>query len=254
MECNDECTYAEAGPCEEITSADIILLFDMTGSHATHVSTIAPTVVSRLVTPLLDDGLFVGVASYGDFPIGPYGSGGDVPFRGEIQPVDVLSRVNTAIRGLRSMSGADSPESGIEALNVLTGGPVQPSITTPLTCDDDRIAGGCWREGMPRVIVIFTDAPNHNGPDPGSLSLYSPYDDGRFAMDPADWPAVLEPLLDENYGLFVVVNSTGSGAGPALTQHRAMVADLGQPAEHVITYDDSMYGGLVTMIEDFIGL
>ena len=255
LECNDACTFVEVEACTEITSADVILLLDMTGSHVAEITRISGEIIDSLITPLLDDGLFVGIASYADFPIGGYGSGGDRPFAGVIEPTDDEEALEAAMGSLTAMSGGDQPESGIEALNILSGGAVHPLVTTPMTCSAGRIAGGCWRRGVPQIFVIFTDAPNHNGPNPGSEALYSPYNNDLFEVNPVNWRDLREVLLDGRYGLFARFKA---GSLPATSiQYRTMLRDLGQAETHAAeftTEGDPSYEDLIALIEDFAGI
>jgi hypothetical protein len=256
LECSDACELEEVAPCADVTTADVMLLVDVTGSHAEEVAALARVLVTDLVTPLLADGLFVGVATYADFPVSPYGDRGDRPFVGLLEPTDSLSTITSTIESLRGASGGDLPEAGVEALNVLTGGAVHPAIDHPMTCSTGREAGGCWRPGLPRVIAVLTDAPDHNGPSAASGGgLFSPYDTRLFTTAPAEWPGVRDALIEGGYGIFIRLSPRATDE--ARTQARTMITDLGQPESHVgaFTADGApSFDDLRALIEAYVGL
>jgi hypothetical protein len=103
-----------------------------------------------------------------------YGETTDEPFVGVSEPVADRTVIDAAFDALQTMSGGDTPESGIEALNVPADGPVHPDVTSPMVCSAGRVEGGCWHTGAVQVIVMSTDAMSHNGPDPSSAALSDP--------------------------------------------------------------------------------
>lgn len=227
--CDSSCTFTTVEPCRAATPVDVMLLLDVTGSHAMRVADARSTFVDRLVEPLIALGdVAVGVAYYADFPVSTYGSTGDRPFEGGIEPRRVAAEVEAELATSPSMYGNDSPESGIEALSILTGG-TPPSSALPLTCSSGRVSGACWRPGALRVIVVYTDAPNHNGPLVSGTGLYSPY--SGITPAPATWPDVLADMSAQGVELIALVYT---GDSNARAQHARMIADLGQPATNLI--------------------
>jgi hypothetical protein len=241
LECGPGCSYATVvEPCTDVRSVDVMLLFDITGSNGSRIGTNHPTFVDRLIRPLIALGdVAVGIAYYGDFPISPYGSTGDRPFQAGIQPTTTAASVEGELAAAPSGAGNDMPESGVEALSVLTGG-TAPATAIPLVCSPGRTAGGCWRSGADRVVIVYTDAPNHNGPDPATTGLYSPY--AGISPTPATWPAVATRLMDQNVELIVLSAGATSTAADLDDQADEMLTDLGQPAGNRIQATDGVIG------------
>ncbi len=248
MRCDDTCALVEIEACTSIPPIDIILLFDMTGSHASSVRSGRSSLTTDLVTPLLALGdVAIGVAEYADFHYSSYGMMGDIPFRGVSPPSMTLATVDSGLGRLAMMNGSDAPESGVEALATLAG--LTPHTrAVAFTCPAGTTGGGCWRPGSIRVVVAFTDAPNHNGPALGGAGLYQPY--VGISPAPHAWPAVLPAAMSERIEYFAVVVSS---AAEAIDQHGRMIMMLGQdPATHLVTRSSSDWTGpsrsLVTAI------
>ncbi|UJR81563.1 hypothetical protein [Sandaracinus amylolyticus] len=232
VQCTASCAYTPLDACRSTVPVDVMVLLDVTGSHATYVRDNVTTFGTRLVAPLLAmDDVAVGVAWYADFPIDSYGSAGDHPFEGGVQPTRTRSEVDGAFAAVPQRGGNDLPESGIEALSILAGG-TTPASAIPLVCSSGRTAGGCWRGGARRVVVIYTDASSHNGPSPTSTALHSPYTTIPTA---ATWPTVRSRLLADGTLLLVLyrTNTDADAAG----QYDEMLRDLGQPVTDRIAAD-----------------
>lgn len=222
MTCGATCAFAPAGACTAITPVDVTFLLDMTGSHARRVIDNAAALMARCIDPLLAVAdVSVGVSYYADFPGSPWGSATDVPFRGGIEPTTTRTTIEPAVSAAPRYSGGDLPESTVEALSVLSGG-APPMEALPLTCSAGRVAGGCWRGGAQRVVVVMTDALAHNGPDPASAGLLNPYGVAGRAL----WPDVQTQLTTDGTTLIVLLNST---SGTTRGQYAEMVTDLSQP-------------------------
>ncbi len=221
--CNSACTFLTEEPCTPRRPVDVMLLFDVTGSHASFVNGARSQILAELIRPLLGiTDVAVGISWYADFPVSPYGGTGDHPFEGGIEPSLSEGPIWTSLSGTPSWTGGDGPESGVEALSILSGGPL-PTSARGLACSSGRASGGCWRSGATRVIVMFTDAANHNGPgSPGTL--YSPYT--GISPAPATWPEVLTRMTADGTILLALLRSTDS---ITTTQYDRMLADLGQP-------------------------
>ncbi len=250
LECSDECALEVVEDCGPGFPQDVILLFDMTGSHATRVARTTDTIADELVAPLLGarfEDAFVGVAHYMDFPQMPYGAAGDVPFGGDLEPVGNEANVQTALAALDVGSGGDFEESAIEALDSLSGG-AHPT-TEPMTCSASRVSGGCWRNLAQRIVVLFTDAPNHNGPDPRGPGLFRPYI--SVSPNPAEWPDVSSALTTDGVELFVVL--TEAASTDTTLQYTEMLRDLGAPASRLLSGSeaelDTTLGELVDALE-----
>ncbi len=237
--CSATCGWTTTEMCRPDMPIDVMILLDVTGSHGMRVRDQRALLQSRLVTPLLGImNVAVGVSYYADFPIDPYGSTGDRPFEGGVEPSLTISPIATELGTIPTMGGNDGPESGIEALSVLTGG-TRPASATALTCSAGRTAGGCWRAGARRVIVVWTDAANHNGPDPASSGLYSPYT--TITPAPASWTmaSTLGAMRSQNVELLVLYHTGAFSSGDVRAQADEMISDLSQPAANAInaTFD-----------------
>jgi len=229
--CDDTCAY-EAGVCEETPATDVMLLFDMTGSHAMDVDS-ATGALRSLARELLGlPDTHVGVAVYADFPMNPYGRESDVPFRGLVAPTDDEETIVDALGALPRFNGNDQPESGVEALGTLAGRAAHPDAE-PFECDDSTEPGGCWRVGATRLVILFTDAPQHNGPTADGSGVFSAY----TGVDPAphEWDEVVAAMTDAGLRLVVVSERVDSSVG----QHRRMLSDLGEEMESLIVRGDS---------------
>lgn len=232
--CSAACELEEPS-CE----VDVVLLFDVTGSHSNLIQMTAPRILDQLAFPLLDTRIVhVGVAYFADYPFNPYGNGGDVPFGGQLQPSPDGDEVLRAIESLPRMGGSDLPESGIEALHQLAGG--DPHDTSrPFDCADDREGGGCYRPGARRVVVMFTDITQHGLPTADGSGPVAPY--AEFVGAP-EWDEVRERMLDEDIELFAVARRRrGSPDQNAVGQLRVAVRELGDdPDRRVIQYDEEI--------------
>lgn len=232
VSCNAGCSYTTVEACRADPPLDVMLLLDVTGSHATRVRDNRLLFTTRLIQPLIALGdVAVGVAYYADFPVGGYGSTDDRPFEAGIEPTRTSANVEAELAGSPLRAGSDVPESGIEALSILSGG-APPSSALPLICSSGRVAGGCWRPGALRVVILVTDAPQHNGPHPTGSGLYSPY--SGITPAPATWPDVASRMMADGTTLIALV----SGSGDAQNQHAVMISDLGHPASHLIPGTD----------------
>jgi hypothetical protein len=215
VECDASCGYTiEIEPCRTSVPIDVLFLVDATGSNWSEFSSERAAFVASCVDPLLAiTDVSVGLAYYGDFGSLPETFVGVV----ELGPA-TSAAISTSIAGESGFGGAD--DSTMEALHILTGGTPQPGAV-PFTCSAGRVAGGCWRPGAERVIVMHTDEVAKGGPDPASTGLYSPWPTGPT------WTTVLPRLMTDDTSMFVIYDEDDA-LGTA--QYREMIADLGQPA------------------------
>ncbi len=157
-----------------VGAADVLFVVDRTGSMSEEIDNIRQSLRSVIVPGLIRaiPDLNLGLVTYGDFPVEPYGSSGDRAFSLE-RP---MSREFTALQGalgaVRAEGGGDQPEALVEALfQVATGEGLRAGrVDRPWWIDP---AGGCRLPGngyaciRPRaspILVLVTDAPTHNGP------------------------------------------------------------------------------------------
>ncbi|MDQ3035231.1 MAG: hypothetical protein M3Y87_22685 [Myxococcota bacterium] len=225
LECGATCGFSTVvEPCSATRPVDVTLLLDTTGSNQGSLTSDLPTITSRCITPLLAlSDVLVGVSYAGEYPLSPYGSTGDRPFEGGIEPSSSSTAISAELAAWTRFSGNDAQDAAVEALSVLSGGPVAAS-SLALACSAGRVAGGCWRTGAQRVVVVHTDSPIHNGPDPASTGLLAPYT--GISPAPATWPEVRTRMMADGTVLIWIDSDSLS---PAPAQFDEMLTDLGQP-------------------------
>jgi len=162
----------------------------------------------------------VGIAYSGEYPVSPYGSTGDQPFQSGIEPGTSASAISFELSGRPRFAGGDAGEATLDAFSMLSGGPVAFSAT-PFVCTAGRVAGGCWRPGARRVVVLHTDSAIHNLPPEISYAGITP--------TPQSWPAVRTQLMST--GTVVMFIDAGSSGA----QYDTILSDLGQPASDRIS-------------------
>jgi len=133
---------------EVFKKVDIMFLVDVSGSYGDDLATFR-TQSSEIINSFALAGIDVkiGVSSFSDFPISPYGGGSDYAFRLDQPLTSDYPLVTTAINNLGLLWGSDEPESQLEGL-FQTG----------------ESATG-WREGALPIIFLATDASFHNSDD-----------------------------------------------------------------------------------------
>ncbi|MGE0790607.1 MAG: hypothetical protein AB7S26_33320 [Sandaracinaceae bacterium] len=215
----DPCVVIPAGPVPttfdvsftaRIVAADLVFLVDNTSSMGTLIREVQDTLRARLIPALaaaIPD-LQMAVAIYRDFGFSPYGSFGDTPIevlQASTSDVDLLEG---AVDRMAERGGGDLPESATEALYQLaTGEGLEPFIA-PVACPDAGIGAACLRADAVPIVVLFTDAPFHNGPSlPGSY----------VGVDPAPhgYPATLAALEQHGFrvlGLLAALTIMGQRA------------------------------------------
>lgn len=129
---------------------DLAFVIDVTGSMADDIAAVkasATDIVNLVATEFPDSR--IGLATYRDFPVLPYGGPGDFPYRENLIFTSDESAAIGAIQGLSVCCGADWRESVYSAVI----GAMQNS------------ALGGWRAGAGKVIIQVGDAPPHD-PEP----------------------------------------------------------------------------------------
>src|SRR5690606_32226463 len=118
-------------------------------------------------------GARLGVATFADFPVGSYGETIDYPFRLHLRASSELEQVQAAMDSITLGNGSDEPESQVEALYQLaTGEGIGSYVPASLGCPAGGWGYACFRNDALPVILLFTDAPFHEGP--GGYEPYSP--------------------------------------------------------------------------------
>ncbi len=169
-----------------IQVADVYFLIDTTGSMQDAIDNVTSS-LSRIASEARTriPNLQLGVGQYRDFPNGAgisfdaYGSAGDMPYGNEQVITNELAAVQAALGRLRAAGGADTPESGTEALYQTAtgeggswtfGSGATPFTLPPAFCPSipdeyaSRRGYPCFRPGALPIVVLVTDAAYHNGP------------------------------------------------------------------------------------------
>jgi hypothetical protein len=160
----------------QIRKADVLFLIDTTGSMGGTISGLR-TFLSSIVTDVrsaIPDTAF-GVARFDDMPTSPYGSTTtDVPF-GLIQRVTTnMTDITSGVTGLTLHSGADGPESQIEAMfQAATGdgfrspggtawtAPFDPAAGFDASRGHGMIGGAGYRMDALPIVIVATDITFH---------------------------------------------------------------------------------------------
>ncbi|GAB4206906.1 MAG: hypothetical protein OHK0013_23980 [Sandaracinaceae bacterium] len=207
-----------------IRAADICFVVDTTGSMGGTISEVQRTLESTIVPGIVAalgpgaDARYA-MTAHGDFQEG----GGN--YTGNVQvfqrmTTDVAA-VRAATRSLRADNGGDWPESQVPAMHALIDGRGTPNYAGTATrrmdpvrdCGDgpdDPASFGwcCFREGRVPIMVLFSDAPWHNGVDgidgvaPGG-NFY------RSTPDAATWPDLVSAMTSR--GAYFVGIDVGGG-------------------------------------------
>jgi hypothetical protein len=189
--------------------ADVTFLIDTTASMQDEIDRIRSQLRDRLA-PAISEAIpdsQLAVATFADFPIDPYGdSGQDLPFRLMLPSSPDVTRVQAAVNSIELGDGRDEPESQVEALYHLATGTGHGEFIEPSAgCPSGGIGYACFRTDALPVVLLFTDAPFHNGPGGGH-----PYGSG-IRPPPHDYSDALNEL--QAIEAHVIGFASGSGDG-----------------------------------------
>ncbi len=161
---------------QRLQQADVVFLIDTTASMGQEIEQVRARlrdVLAPAITDQIPDSQF-GAAIVADFPIDPYGQPGDRAFELALPMSDDLSRVQAALNGIDLVNGRDEPEAQTEALYQLVTGvglSIGPgSIPASAGCPRGGDGYPCFRPSALPIVLLFSDAPFHNGPNG-----FSPY-------------------------------------------------------------------------------
>ncbi len=174
---------------------DVYFVVDLTGSFFDDLPVFqaaAPTIIDDLA---VNNDLKVGLGSFEDYPISPFGSSGagDEAYRRDIDLTADTAAVKTVIAGLSTKFGADGPESQLPALFQAATGAGQdlsgagfPGASIPAGQQAN------FRNGAVKLFLLWTDAPFHRPGDPGTIPYPGPsFDDTVNAILALDPPKVI---------------------------------------------------------------
>ncbi len=182
-----------------IQKADAYLLMDATGSMGgeqaqlindlTKGTFIDPTLCAEgadtgLVGALkcVIPDLWIGLGQFNEVPVSPYGHAyGYTPYHHLLDVTNDLQHLLDSVSSLTIQGNRDLPESGSQALySTITGRGLGPWVPNRGACPANpagRWGYPCFRPATLPIIILFSDAPMHNGPLPGGTT----YDPSLFA-------------------------------------------------------------------------
>lgn len=239
----------------EVGRADVVFLIDRTASMGEEIDRIreqlrdqlAPSIRSAIPDSQL------GVATFADFPVEPYGSPReDTPFELRLPMTNELSRVQAAVNAIELNDGRDIPESQVEALYQLMTGEGFPAYGVPPSagCPMGGSGYACFRRDALPVVLLFTDAEFHNGPGGDN-----PYMARAITPPPHTYGQALTALTARG----AVVIGFDSGDGAPREHLEAVAEDTGATSDgEALVYDIGGLGqrlgtSVVSAIETFAG-
>lgn len=180
----------------QVAVADVLFVIDRTGSMDQEIDNIRNSLRSVIVPGLVRaiPDLQLGVVTYSDFPIEPYGAAEDRPLSIDRPMTSDFVALQGALGNIRASGGGDNPEAMVEALyQIATGEGLPPYIPRAPGCPSIGIGYACFRPRAQPVIVLIADAPSHNGPARPDGSPSHPYSRTSFAPFPA--PHTYEQMI-----------------------------------------------------------
>lgn len=193
----------------ELAVADVLFLVDVTGSMSQEIDNIQRRLRDRIVPGIAQEipDVGIGVAYFADFPYGDFGLDDDVPFRLLRTITSDLVEAQAAVDQIPLLDGNDGPESQVEALyQVATGegfGTFPDFLVEPsFGCPTGGSGYPCFRDHALPIVLMFTDAPFHNGPS--GMFPYSGIPDGT----PHSWDEAVEGLAELGVS-FIGLDSAG---------------------------------------------
>lgn len=228
----------------EVGSADITFLIDVTASMGEEIDRIRSRLRDQL-SPAVDEAIpdsQLAVATFADFPVRGYGNAGagDNPFELRLPMTTELSQVQAAVNAINLGDGADIQESQVEALYQLATGAGRGTYVPPSAgCPMGGVGYACMRRDAFPIVLLFTDAEFHNGPD-GDF----PYSTGDIVPPPARYEQAVAAL--NALGMVVIGFDSGEGAARdhlsrvardtgAIADGRPLVYDIGSRGQRLGT-------------------
>jgi hypothetical protein len=150
----------------DVKSMDVFVSMDTTGSMGGAIANLQNAMASTIIPgiqALVPDTQF-GAGTFEDFPLQGYGDPGpDQPFELFQEITADVAAVQNAVLSFALGSGADIPESNIEALyQIATGEGLVGPAPTNVPPNASGIGGVGFREGALPVVVSITDAISHD--------------------------------------------------------------------------------------------
>jgi hypothetical protein len=144
---------------------DLVFTIDVTGSMWDDIDAVKAS-ATDIVNAIADSGADyrIGLVTYRDYPVFPYGDPGDWPSRIDLNFSTDRATIVGAINGLVVGGGADWPESVYSGLMAAIGFP--------------------WRDNVKKAIILMGDAPPHD-PEPFTGLTLASVVAAANAVDPA---------------------------------------------------------------------
>ncbi len=217
-----------------VGSADVSFLIDTTASMGDEIDRIRETLRDQIV-PALEEAIpdsRLAVATFADFPDFGHGvmSAGDRPYQLRIPMTTDIASVQAALETISLGDGADIAESQVEALFQTATGAGRGRWVPPSTgCPSGGFGYPCFRRTAMPVVLLFTDAEFHNGPEGEN-----PYSD-LISPPPASYEQAVRAL---NAGGIRVIGFN-SGGSDALSHLRQVAEATGAVAafDSPLVYD-----------------
>lgn len=220
----------------QIRTADVYFLMDTTGSMGDETTNLRNSLTTGTFIPGCSGGIigairceipdaWFGVGYHDDYPVNPYGSSGagDVVYRNLQDITSSVSAAQTAVNALPGHNGGDGPESQGQALwAVATGGGLGPYLSARSGCGAGTWGYPCFRPGTIPIVVLFTDAPFHNGPTGYNYAFAPPALPAATAVSGNDTSANAYSVGDVAMRW---VSFSGSTAGAADNHNLSCVSD-----------------------------
>ncbi|MCB0997396.1 MAG: hypothetical protein KDB21_20025, partial [Acidimicrobiales bacterium] len=171
-------------------SLDVMLVIDVTGSQSESLTAIRQRLLEAVRIADGSLSLRVGVATVGDYPVYPFGTASDQPYRLVQQLTGDASVWSAALDGLRvRLGGGDAPEAQLAAVYQAITGTGQAPYVAPGQ-------GAAFADDATKVVVVSADSPVHEGgevycgsstscvtyPGPTSLQVQQAADDAGVAI------------------------------------------------------------------------
>lgn len=213
----------------EVERADVVFAIDTTASMTQEIDQIRSDlrdVIAPGIQATIRDSR-IGVVTIGDFDINACGRAGDTAFELILPVTDDIGDVQSAVDGIVTNNGGDEPEAQVEAIyQIATGEGLDRWIRPSFGCASGGFGYPCFRRDALSVVLLFTDAPFHNGP-----GGRNPYSACGIAPPPHTYAEAVAAARDSD--IRVIGLYSGSG-GDGVSHLRSLASDTdalagGQP-------------------------
>ncbi len=160
----------------EVTTADIYFLIDDSGSMSGEIAALRDSLTTGTLTPGCPGGIIgsiactipnslVGVGSFEEYPVDPYGKAGNIVFKHHQDMTLDTTAALAAVSGITTNGNKSDPEAAMQAMYAtVTGEGLNRQVSTRTGCPAGTWGYGCFRDDTIPIVMLFTDAPFHNGP------------------------------------------------------------------------------------------